>query len=346
MPLVRAGVIALSLAVLLSGCAGGAKTRSKTGSTSAAIGQIAFVRLNDWDPESADSQGLFITDPRGSSVRKIDLPRGWQVGGVVWSPDGKELLVQGFVGNANSAIIRADGTVVRLLDPNDPAAFLFCEAWSADGATLLCRKDSDHHPEVEGIYSIRPDGTHLTRLTTPPYHSVTGAQGSCGGGDSQLDFSPNGEEFVLRRKRCGHGAQPWVDAKAALYVENTDGSGLHKIVDYGLVRPHAGTVDWSPDGKEILFGDDSGYLYTVHPDGSGLTQISVDTSKLVGFSPYAFLPAWSPDGRWILFSMGSANGTGLDRVALWWAKPDGSHLTKTIAGHPGIGNASWSQAGG
>src|SRR5262249_22880963 len=256
-------------------------TASATVAPPAPAGRIAFSRYDNWDPETGNFLGAFITDPNGAHERQIRLPRRWKDLAVTWSPDGNELLVSigyqirtaGSHAGAESAIVRPDGTLVRLLDPNGLDANLNCNAWSPDGKKLLCGAGNDQHPTVEGIYSLRADGTDLTRLTTTPYHTVVGAKGECGAGDDQETFSPDGKRFVFRRKRCGHGAEPWINAKAALYVENIDGSGLHKIVDYGGVRPHAGAVDWSPDGTEILFGDDSGTLYTVHPDGSEPTPI-------------------------------------------------------------------------
>ena len=358
----RARFALASIAIVLAACttssaglgsatsppASSGPTASATVTSPPPVGRIAFSRYDNWDPESGVFQGAFITDPSGSDEHRIPLPRRWKDLAVAWSPDGKQLLVsigsqirpEGSHAGAESAIVRPDGTLVRLLDPKGLDADLNCNAWSPDGKTLLCNAGNDQHTAVEGIYSLRADGTDLTRLTTTPYHSVIGAKGGCGAGDDQESFSPDGKEFVFRRKRCGHGAEPWINAKAALYVENIDGSGLHKIVDYGGVRPHAGAVHWSPDGTEILFGDDSGTLYTVHPDGSGLTPIFIDTSGYGGFSPYAFEPAWSPDGAWIVFSMGVADG-GPDTSQLWRSSPDGSHLTKIVDGKKGVGFISW-----
>ena len=353
-----AGLISASIAVLLTGCTSSAPTAGPTAASppsSAAVapsppaGLIAYSRYDLWDPEQGVFQGAFITDASGAYEQRIKLPRRWKDLTVVWSPSGRELLVsigyqirpEGSHAGPESAIIRPDGTVVMLLDPKGLDADLNCNAWSPDGKMLLCNAGNDQHPAVEGIYSLRADGTDLRRLTTTPYHFTVGAKGGCGGGDEEESFSPDESQFVFRRKRCGHGPEPWVDAKAALYVENIDGSGLHKIVDYGNVRPHAGMVHWSPDGSEILFGGDDGNLYTVHPDGSDTTKIVIDTSDVGGFAPYAFAPAWSPDGRWIVFSMGVANGEGLAMERIWRAWPDGSHLTKIAEGHNGVAYASW-----
>src|SRR5436190_21966807 len=88
----------------------------------------------------------------------------------------------------------------------------------------------------------------------------------------------------------------------SLYIVNSDGSGLHRIVPPGL-RP-GGRPDWSPDGGTILFrthpgNDPSGIgsnLYTIHPDGTGLRE-------LTHFPSYARVldGSYSPDGTSIVF---------------------------------------------
>jgi Tol biopolymer transport system component len=55
--------------------------------------------------------------------------------------------------------------------------------------------------------------------------------------------------------------------------------------------------DWSPDGQLIVFSRFAGYgasLYTVRPDGSGLTKITSEPS-------FATHPRWSPDAQLIAY---------------------------------------------
>ena len=79
--------------------------------------------------------------------------------------------------------------------------------------------------------------------------------------------------------RCGIGPDPSSDVSTALYVENIDGTGLRRITGYGQVRSHHGQqMRWSPDGREILFADQDGSLHTIHPDGTGMRTIQLQTS--------------------------------------------------------------------
>jgi Tol biopolymer transport system component len=134
-------------------------------------------------------------------------------------------------------------------------------------------------------------------MTRSPFHDTLGSAGECGGGDSEADYSPDGTQFVFMRKRCGTGPDPSRDEAGALYVANTDGTGLRQITKYGQADSHpGGSVRWSPDGTEILFASQDHRLRLIHPDGSAMTGINLPPGKAKG-------PAWSPDGRWIVFSL-------------------------------------------
>jgi Tol biopolymer transport system component len=84
---------------------------------------------------------------------------------------------------------------------------------------------------------------------------------------------------------------------------------------------------WSPDGKWILFSNNSQRLFVVHPDGPGLHQISLDISG----SYFASEPAWSPDGTKIVLRLFLAS-TGEQH--LYTVRPTGSDL-RQLAGTQG-----------
>ena len=71
-----------------------------------------------------------------------------------------------------------------------------------------------------------------------------------------------------------------------LFVVNTDGSGLRRIMAPGFAEDSG---SWSPDGKWILFSNNKQKLFVVDPDGTGLHQINLDISG--GYPPA------SPHGR-------------------------------------------------
>jgi len=84
----------------------------------------------------------------------------------------------------------------------------------------------------------------------------------------------------------------------------------------------------SPDGKWIAFSMPVGrsiHLFRMHPDGSGLVQItsarSVDAQ-----------PAWSADGKWIVFTSNRAHvnmrNTHKGNWDIWAINPDGRNLMR------------------
>jgi Tol biopolymer transport system component len=82
-----------------------------------------------------------------------------------------------------------------------------------------------------------------------------------------------------------------------------------------LLPAIAGGVAPTPGNGRIAFDDwQTGQIYTVNPDGTGLVQLT-DT----GPNRWAGDPSWSPDGSHIVFEQ-QAHG----RVLLWMMNADGS----------------------
>jgi Tol biopolymer transport system component len=265
--------------------------------------------------------GAFTASVDGTDEKPLHIPKGWsEPVRPVWSPDGSKLVVSLWRdpdGPGRAAILNSDGSGFHVLAPGKLDASMGCSAWSRDGSKLLCTVDSSHNA-LYGIYSIRTDGTGLTRLTTSPFHDTVGSTGECGGGDSKPDYSPDGTQFVFMRKRCGTGPDPSSDEAGALFVENTDGTGLRQITAYGTALSHdGGNVRWSPDGTQILFDSQDHHLYLIHPDGSASTQVNVPGS--------AYGPSWSPDGQWIVFSQYLPPSEVANIYRAW---PDGTHLAQ------------------
>jgi Tol biopolymer transport system component len=282
-------------------------------------GQIAFSRP---DPATGEPR-IVIANPDGTHEHQLLLPLAGD--GPVWSPDAGKLLVTVFSPSASvrPATVNADGSGFKVLEvPQLPSDMdMGCRAWSPDATRLLCqamRFEGD--PSLNGIYTIRAaDGSGLRRLTVNPYPP----RGDFGGGDIPGDFSPDGGRFVFMRAKPGAGPVPDRDQQGALFVENTNGTGLRQLTPYGLANSHDnGLAHWSPDGSRILFADAHGSLFTVRPSGAGLQAIPLATGG--GFS-VAFTPGWSPDGTRIVFSL-FLRTTG--QVDIYMARPDGSQVAQ------------------
>jgi Tol biopolymer transport system component len=191
----------------------------------------------DWSPDSqrmaysmrhpdATHDALVMIDRDGEN-RRVVAERGSHP---QWSPDGRYLAFStGGVGIGWSiAVAPADGSedYVRLVPGR---AF----RWSPKGDAILAWNVGPH--------------LRLVSLATHEAHDLAGdvrpVQPS-----SSLSFSPDGERVAFE------GSDPYEeDYRNALFVVNSDGTGLHK-----LVRPSTAIgahLEWSPDGRYIAFVD-------------------------------------------------------------------------------------------
>jgi TolB protein len=129
--------------------------------------------------------------------------------------------------------------------------------------------------DYSDIFSVCPDGSHLTKLTDSTSSNVAPA------------WSPDGKRIVFSSPRNGH---------YQIFVMNADGSNTIQLTsDYQNDYPV-----WLPDGEQIAFRT---------TDTRGLWWwriINIDTREVTVFSEpsYDFFfqtPAWSPDGQRIAY---------------------------------------------
>ncbi len=142
---------------------------------------------------------------------------------------------------------------------------------------------------------MRADGSNALQVTQRTFN--TGSE------DHETSWSPDGRRIAFTRSDYAAGKQ-------AVFVSNADGTDEHRITPWQL---NAWASDWSPDGRLILISSHfdieppgKEQLYTVHPDGSGLTRLAP-----AGFDqPLSFGGKFSPDGRKIVFlhQAGTADG--------------------------------------
>ena len=163
---------------------------------------------------------------------------------------------------------------------------------------------------ISRLYSVRPDGKRLRRLTLPPTRQLLG-------GDSGPVWSPDGRRIAFERD-----LPSWGQDRYQLYVTKSRGGGHDHALTSG---PYDVMPAWAPDGTRIAFSrvaisDDSATssIATVDPASGAETAI---TSGALDLSP-----AWSPDGRQIVFSRLVAGAPALETAELYVASADGHEV--------------------
>ena len=261
-------------------------------------GQITFTQGPTNSNGPPLPANIFVANPDGSHAEEVLLPAGIQVevfSDSVWSPDGTTLLISHTFQLDNNgqcclfqpATVNPDGSNFDQFASGQPATGN-CEVWSLDQTRLLCSFP-------DGIFSVRAsDGGDPVRLTTYPFGP------NCNACDFVQDISPDGSRFVFLRFKRENFVNEHTQ-QVAIFVENTDGTGLQQITPYGVARPHEqGSAKFSPDGTLIISTLTNGQLFVVRPRGTDLTTIKLQ----VGTQRYfAFEPQWSPDGTRIIFCM-------------------------------------------
>ena len=295
-----------ALLVTLSVAAAGLATASPARAVVAGPdGRIAYCRYI----VEIDSCDLYTAEPDGTDEQLLiagpaESPH--------WSPDGSRLSIATFSGDlVVTGIIKPDGSgLVQLntgLPINTPAS-----AWSPNGSRLADEVWSDANPSfVPGVFTMRSsDGGDLRRLTANPYggHDIPAdyapdgsrllflrenPQLSHGGRLALFEIGLDGMGITqLTRWSLNAGSGRWSPdgsrivfavgagrSKGSIWTIRPDGTGLRKLFQ----DPRGGFAfqpTWAPSGDHILFalipafttgGED---LYSIGPDGSGLTQVT------------------------------------------------------------------------
>jgi len=161
------------------------------------------------------------------------------------------------------------------------------------------------HGDLSSIYTVRPNGTGLRRLTSPPTRQELG-------GDSGPVWSPNGRRIVFERDLTY-----WGEDRFRLTSVSAAG-GLSRDLTHG---PFDAMPTYSPHGLRIAFVRAAGEavsLYTIDRQGRHATELLSDGLDVT--------PAWSPDGKTIAFSRLADQSLPIDQATLYLADADGTDV--------------------
>jgi len=235
-------------------------------------------------------------------------------------------------------VMRDDGSNLRQVSTGRGATT--CAFFAPDGQRIIycsthlagdsCPPKAPHgqgyvwtlHPGYD-VFSARPDGSDLKRLTSAP------------GYDAEAVYSPDGSKILFTSLR---------DGDLDLYTMNSDGSNPTRLT-YELGYDGGGF--FSPDGRKIVFrahhptdsAEIAAYrallvegkiqphnleLFVMNADGSDRVQVTHNGAA--NFCPY-----FHPDGKRIIFSSNVADPQGRD-FDLYLISIDGSGLERITYG--------------
>jgi Tol biopolymer transport system component len=231
---------------------------------------IAFVRHTS----SYNSQLFILAVGRDGSAagEPRQLTSGvWDIGGVDWTSDGKEVVFEGTPGSNNPTlwrIPRAGGNPQRILVPNLVAGEPSVGLHSGHLAYVSSQEET-------GVFKLA-----LGNKASGEAESIVNAIGY----HSDLAVSKDGTRIAFADNRTG---------TKEIWVANADGSQQTQLTSFN--GPAVGSPQWSRDGKWIVFdgyASGSSDIYLIASDGGNPTQLTHDKTNEVR-------PSWSHDGKWI-----------------------------------------------
>ena len=297
---------------------------------------------------------IWVSNPDGSDPRQIThAPANNLDSDPSWAPGGSRLVfsrcapLNGSLcdGQQSIWVVNADGTHPRMLTPPCRSKTLTPSAeCPQDGQAVYSREGqiaATRFTSVPGIAIGDGNFRHVHELF--PFGSKPGAPDV-----DAFAWSPDGKQLAFTVHNDNSKRFKPVGGRA-IFVVNTDGTGLHRITPWKLNAGGLGELAWSPDGGRILFHpigeslDDpnlsSGDLYSIRPNGTGLEQ-------LTHLSAGVQLGSYSPDGKQIVFATtsGAIAGAGSDFPDVFVMNADGSGMKAVTRTKNWEGTPSWGAA--
>ena len=246
-------------------------------------GQIVFRRY--FNPEQTKG-ALFTMNPDGSHIRQINThpPRGWLDNLPAWSPDGKRVAFERFKTDESTSrvmVVNPDTGDTRAVVPctGERCVYAIDPYFSPDSRSIAYSRtvappnvqDPPEWKLYSAIFVVGLDGKNSHQVSSTPKRR----KGQPATFDtSDPTFSPNGKMLAFLRTNY----QKENDPNAVFVQPIGSPEDAHRITPWKLNSQDRPT--FSPDGKLVLFrsqpkGEEGpSNLYRVHPDGTGLHQIT------------------------------------------------------------------------
>lgn len=167
------------------------------------------------------------------------------------------------------------------------------------------------------IYSMRPDGAEVARLTKAASAEARPRQSHANG---QIAFISN---------RAGN---------YDIFTVGPNGESLRQLTSHPAEDNYP---CWSPDGAQIAFASNrtgAWDIYVMNAGGAGIKSLTADAQ-------IDFNPIWSPDSRYIAWIRAEAGVTD-GKARIWLANADGSNAHPVSAALRYLENLAWSPGQG
>lgn len=300
--------------------------------TSTTVGAATDVPEPAWAIQAFNGKRAIIdvvgADGTGRTAVAADIP-GTDQTNPDWSPDGTMLTfgVTDDGGRDDLWTVNVDGTGARrLFDCEAQCNYIDDAAWGPDGTSIaVCEMDSSGTDHLGSLVSIDVStGVKTTLATFEPKDICSGAR-----------WSPDGRMLVLE---IVHRDGTRLDSNVIGVTLSTIDITIKPPAIVALTDPalFAVTADWNDAGDLIVYSalatPDAAApeLFTIHPDGSGLTQLT----SVVSGGGAAEEPSFNQDGTAVVFVDRAA--PGLVSVDLAGGTVTPAFAESTAARHPRV----------
>ena len=216
------------------------------------------------------------------------------------SPDGTQVAFTRIGGEHGLYLINVDGTNERKIF-SERTLFL-SPKWSPDGKYIVFeRGDELLNCTLPVRDKLDPSNNCLVDREPENHQEVQQklARVNVHGGNYQ-------DIPVLPRARVPDWNSAGIVYQSPAGIQMTQDlpSAQTKLVFFNIKKQYELDPDWQPNGGRIIFQrreNDHWEIYSVGPDGSGLTALTFPSFTLVEKLPSNVAPAWSPDGQHIVY---------------------------------------------
>lgn len=290
---------------------GGTGTGTIKGQIVAVPEQILF-----WSNMDQGSGELYSKSIDGSNLQRLTNNQ-FQEGYPSSSPDGLKIVFDTNQEDVNGDGIREfsiytmdiDGSNRKRVSPNIEHAY--SPSWCKNRTIFFNYQTSG----VQGIASIKPDGTEYQELTRDQFNNWLSGRPTCSSDSLQISYVK------------------LVNGKNDIFVKNLD-TGIETNItntsDFEEVQP-----SWSPDGTRILFRSNRSNNDPLNFDLYSMTPNGGDIRRLTSSSDSELDAVWSFDGSKIFFTLFRSLITDTF-PQIYSMNSDGSNLlpvTNTTAAH-------------